>query len=131
MAVGGLQRVEVGLTEQRHALPAHGAVGAPDQAEPGRQVGTVGQMRAEPGAPTQPPVSSMPTGTPDPNDFVGQLTMGRARLESGDVDGAIGFFERAKALEDQSQMSALDFSYRREQLYFEILLDIRDAMERR
>ncbi len=40
-------------------------------------------------------------------------------------------FERAKALEDQSQMSALDFSYRREQLYFEILLDIRDAMERR
>jgi hypothetical protein len=28
-------------------------------------------------------------------------------------------------------MAALDFAYRREQLYFEILLDIRDAMERR
>jgi hypothetical protein len=40
-------------------------------------------------------------------------------------------FERAKATEDPSQMAALDFSFRREQLYFEILLDIRDAMERR
>jgi hypothetical protein len=28
-------------------------------------------------------------------------------------------------------MAALDFAYRREQLYFEILLDIREAMERR
>ena len=40
-------------------------------------------------------------------------------------------FERAKASGDQSQMTTLDFAYRREQLYFEILLDIRDAMERR
>jgi hypothetical protein len=40
-------------------------------------------------------------------------------------------FERAKALGDQAQMQSLDFAYRREQLYFEILLDIRDAMERR
>jgi hypothetical protein len=40
-------------------------------------------------------------------------------------------FERAKTSEDQSQMTALDFAYRREQLYFEILLDIRDAMEKR
>jgi hypothetical protein len=40
-------------------------------------------------------------------------------------------FERAKASGDQSQMATLDFAYRREQLYFEILLDIRDAMERR
>ncbi|HEU4629375.1 MAG TPA: hypothetical protein VFS08_06495 [Gemmatimonadaceae bacterium] len=40
-------------------------------------------------------------------------------------------FERAKAQEDQGQMTALDFAYRREQLYFEILLDIRDAMEPR
>ena len=40
-------------------------------------------------------------------------------------------FERAKASEDASQMQSLDFAYRREQLYFEILLDIRDAMERR
>ena len=40
-------------------------------------------------------------------------------------------FERAKATGDDSQMTGLDFAYRREQLYFEILLDIRDAMERR
>ncbi len=40
-------------------------------------------------------------------------------------------FERAKAADDQTQMATLDFAYRREQLYFEILLDIRDAMERR
>ncbi|HEV2642318.1 MAG TPA: hypothetical protein VGT98_06410 [Candidatus Elarobacter sp.] len=40
-------------------------------------------------------------------------------------------FERAKATGDQSQMATLDFAYRREQLYFEILLDVRDAMERR
>jgi hypothetical protein len=40
-------------------------------------------------------------------------------------------FERAKATGDDSQMATLDFAYRREQLYFEILLDIRDAMEQR
>ena len=40
-------------------------------------------------------------------------------------------FERAKGTGDQAQMATLDFAYRREQLYFEILLDIRDAMERR
>jgi hypothetical protein len=39
-------------------------------------------------------------------------------------------FERAKASGDDAQMAALDFAYRREQLYFEILLDIRDATER-
>lgn len=40
-------------------------------------------------------------------------------------------FERAKASEDTSQMAALDFAYRREQLYFEILLDIRDGLDRK
>ena len=40
-------------------------------------------------------------------------------------------FERAKVTDDDSQMAALDFSYRREQLYFEILLDVRDALEQR
>jgi hypothetical protein len=28
-------------------------------------------------------------------------------------------------------MATLDFAYRREQLYFEVLLDVRDALERR
>jgi len=40
-------------------------------------------------------------------------------------------FERAKASGDSGQMATLDFAYRREQLYFEILLDVRDALERR
>ncbi|HUQ99957.1 MAG TPA: hypothetical protein VM166_10910 [Gemmatimonadaceae bacterium] len=40
-------------------------------------------------------------------------------------------FERARVSGDQSQMATLDFAYRREQLYFEILLDVRDALERR
>jgi hypothetical protein len=40
-------------------------------------------------------------------------------------------FERAKASGDSSQQASLDFAYRREQLYLEILLDIRDAAERR
>jgi hypothetical protein len=40
-------------------------------------------------------------------------------------------FERAKATEDEAAMKSLDFAYRREQLYFEILLDMRDAIERR
>jgi hypothetical protein len=40
-------------------------------------------------------------------------------------------FERAKTSDDKAQMATLDFAYRREQLYFEILLDVRDAVERR
>jgi hypothetical protein len=40
-------------------------------------------------------------------------------------------FERSKATGDEAQMASLDFAYRREQLYFEILLDVRDAVERR
>ena len=40
-------------------------------------------------------------------------------------------FERAKATADDQQMATLDFAYRREQLYFEILLDVRDALERK
>lgn len=40
-------------------------------------------------------------------------------------------FKRAKEAGDEAQMASLDFAYRREQLYFEILLDVRDATERR
>lgn len=40
-------------------------------------------------------------------------------------------FERARIAGDEAQMATLDFAYRREQLYFEILLDVRDALERR
>jgi hypothetical protein len=40
-------------------------------------------------------------------------------------------FTRAQASGDEAQQATLDFAYRREQLYLEILLDIRDAIERR
>ena len=40
-------------------------------------------------------------------------------------------FDRAKATGDDAQMATLDFAYRREQLYLELLLDIRDAAEKR
>jgi hypothetical protein len=40
-------------------------------------------------------------------------------------------YERAKVNDDKAQQAALDFAFRREQLYFEILLDVRDAIERR
>ncbi|HYD52674.1 MAG TPA: hypothetical protein VEA99_08605 [Gemmatimonadaceae bacterium] len=40
-------------------------------------------------------------------------------------------FDRARAHGDDAQMATLDFAYRREQLYFEILLDVRDAIERK
>ena len=40
-------------------------------------------------------------------------------------------FERARASGDDSQMATLDFAYRREQLYFEVLLDVRDALDNR
>jgi hypothetical protein len=39
-------------------------------------------------------------------------------------------FERAKAGNDVAQQQALDFAYRREQLYFEVLLDVRDGFQR-
>jgi hypothetical protein len=40
-------------------------------------------------------------------------------------------FDRAKDGSDPTQLTSLDFAYRREQLYLEILLDIREAAERR
>ena len=40
-------------------------------------------------------------------------------------------FAAAKGEEDDAKMRSLDFAYRREQLYFEILLDIRDSVARR
>lgn len=40
-------------------------------------------------------------------------------------------FERARESGDKAQMTVLDFAYRREQLYFEVLLDVRDALEKR
>ena len=59
------------------------------------------------------------------------MSRSRDRILSNIDDMYKEAFERAKATGDESQMAALDFAYRREQLYFEILLDVRDAVERR
>jgi hypothetical protein len=78
---------------------------------------------------------------PEPSDDLPRLTlnalekisMSRSRERIlGNLDEMYReAFERAKVTGDQSNMATLDFAYRREQLYFEILLDIRDAMEKR
>ena len=78
---------------------------------------------------------------PDPRDEPPRLTpraiertrmpRTRERILANLEDMYREAFERAKAMGDDAQQQALDFSYRREQLYFEILLDLRDAMERR
>lgn len=60
-----------------------------------------------------------------------RMSRSRERIMSNIDDMYRDAFERAKATGDDAQMQSLDFAYRREQLYFEILLDIRDAMERR
>ncbi|HEY5218836.1 MAG TPA: hypothetical protein VIJ16_03455 [Gemmatimonadaceae bacterium] len=77
----------------------------------------------------------------DPGDDIPRLTLSalekirmsrsRDRILSNLDDMYREAFERAKSSDDASQMTTLDFAYRREQLYLEILLDIRDAMERR
>ena len=72
-----------------------------------------------------------PRLTPQALDEIRKMSRSRERILANLDDMYREAFERAKATEDQTQMTSLDFAYRREQLYFEILLDIRDAMERR
>jgi hypothetical protein len=72
-----------------------------------------------------------PRLTPAALDQVRRMSRSRERILANLDDMYREAFERAKATNDQSQMTALDFAYRREQLYFEILLDIRDGLERR
>lgn len=72
-----------------------------------------------------------PRLTPAALEQVRRMSRSRERILANLDDMYREAFERAKATNDQSQMTALDFAYRREQLYFEILLDIRDGLERR
>ena len=59
------------------------------------------------------------------------MSRSRERILSNLDDMYREAFDRARASGDDQQMATLDFAYRREQLYFEILLDVRDALERR
>lgn len=82
-----------------------------------------------------------PDEEPDPSADVPRLTLralekirmsrSRERILANLDEMYREAFERAKAAGDDAQMATLDFAYRREQLYFEILLDVRDAIERR
>ena len=60
-----------------------------------------------------------------------RMSRSRDRILSNLDDMYREAFDRAKASDDSTQMTTLDFAYRREQLYLEILLDIRDGVERR
>ena len=61
---------------------------------------------------------------------VRKMSRSRERILANLDDMYREAFERAKTTGDANQMATLDFAYRREQLYFEILLDVRDALER-
>lgn len=77
-----------------------------------------------------PPIDEPPRLTPRAIEKT-RMSRSRDRILSNLDDMYKDAFERAKTVGDDGQMQSLDFAYRREQLYFEILLDIRDAMERR
>jgi hypothetical protein len=86
-------------------------------------------------------VEGAPAGAPNPADDFPRLTLNalerismsrsRDRIMQNLDTMYREAFERAKATGDDSQMATLDFAYRREQLYLEVLLDIRDAAEKR
>ena len=87
------------------------------------------------------PTAKTPAGRLEPDDSPPRLTphflettrMSRARdrILTNLDEMYREAFTRAQASGDESQQASLDFAYRREQLYLEILLDIRDAVERR
>lgn len=77
-----------------------------------------------------PPMDEAPRLTPRAIERT-RMSRSRDRILANLDDMYREAFERAKATGDDSQMASLDFAYRREQLYFEILLDVRDAMEKR
>lgn len=68
---------------------------------------------------------------PNPNDPRQNMSRPRSDILSNLDEMYREAFERAKAKGDDTQLMSLDFAYRREQLYFEILLDVREALERR
>ena len=78
----------------------------------------------------QDPINDIPRLTLSALEKI-RMSRSRDRILSNLDDMYREAFERAKASEDNTQMATLDFAYRREQLYLEILLDIRDAVERR
>ncbi len=85
----------------------------------------------EPQRPTGPARDEPPRLTPAAILEKKRMSRSRDRILENLEEMYREAFERAKAAGDDAQMASLDFAYRREQLYFEILLDVRDAVERR
>src|SRR5687767_2468407 len=104
-----------------------------DPPEPRRSIVRVARrFLLDPSTDGVPPTSEdvPPRLTPAALDQVRRMSRSRERILANLDDMYREAFERAKATGDDSQMVSLDFAYRREQLYFEILLDVRDAIER-
>jgi hypothetical protein len=85
----------------------------------------------EPPDDRQPADSEVPRLTHKALERIPPMSRSREKILSNLDEMYREAFERAQTTGDEGQMATLDFAYRREQLYFEILLDIRDAMERR
>lgn len=83
------------------------------------------QPKAPPPAPEVPPRLTLAALEKIP------MSRSRERILANLEEMYTEAFRRAKETGDEAQMASLDFAYRREQLYFEILLDVRDAVERR
>jgi hypothetical protein len=92
------------------------------------------------GAPGHAPMDDIPRLTLSALERI-RMFRSRERIMSNLDEMYREAFDRAKASDEadihaegaapNAQMTTLDFAYRREQLYLEILLDIRDALERR
>jgi len=87
-------------------------------------------LESRPPAPAPSGGADLPRLTPDYLEK-SRMSRSRERILNNLDEMYREAFARAKTSGDDAQMASLDFAYRREQLYFEILLDIRDAMERR
>src|SRR5689334_22099125 len=83
----------------------------------------------DPDAGAQRSIDEVPRLTPRALEII-RMSRTRERILANLDEMYREAFDRAKASGDQTQMATLDFAYRREQLYFEILLDIRDGVER-
>jgi hypothetical protein len=84
----------------------------------------------EPSDDREPRESDLPRLTQRALDKLPAMSRSRERILANLDEMYREAFERAQSTGDDAQMATLDFAYRREQLYFEILLDIRDATER-
>ncbi|MGH7720708.1 MAG: hypothetical protein ACREON_17915 [Gemmatimonadaceae bacterium] len=103
----------------------------PNPVDPRRAfVGAAKRFLLGSGDPPRGQSDAPPRLTPEALERI-RMSRSRERILANLDDMYREAFDRAKATSDQAQMTTLDFAYRREQLYFEILLDIRDALERR